>query len=194
MKTILVPVDFSDITPLVLVAAASVARAHHGRMVLLHVLHPMVITATHGLPPDDAAKELTRERDAADHTLTRHAEMLRARNVEVFTEVREGCCVRSILKVAEEQAADWIVLGSHGHGAHYHLPAGGTVEGILREARCPVLVIPPKFRNSRARGELEDSAIFPHVSRAERNKPAAAHGLFANVKGGTHRAPPKAGT
>src|SRR6187431_3439797 len=40
MKTILVPVDFSDVTTRVLDASRSMARAHSAKLVLLHVSEP----------------------------------------------------------------------------------------------------------------------------------------------------------
>ena len=33
-------------------------------------------------------------------------------------------------------------MGSHGHGAIYELLVGSVTEGVLRKARCPVLVVP----------------------------------------------------
>jgi Universal stress protein family len=42
--------------------------------------------------------------------------------------------------------AAYIVLGSHGHTALYELIVGGTAAGILRDASCPVLIIPPPSR------------------------------------------------
>jgi nucleotide-binding universal stress UspA family protein len=37
-----------------------------------------------------------------------------------------------------------IVIGSHGHGALYHLFAGDVASGILKDAKCPVLVVPSR--------------------------------------------------
>ena len=34
-----------------------------------------------------------------------------------------------------------IVVGSHGHGALYHLLLGSVSEGIIRKTTCPVLVV-----------------------------------------------------
>jgi len=37
-----------------------------------------------------------------------------------------------------------ILLGSHGHGALYHLLIGSVSEGVIRKASCPVIIIPSK--------------------------------------------------
>ncbi|MEO8353471.1 MAG: universal stress protein, partial [Chthoniobacteraceae bacterium] len=43
-----------------------------------------------------------------------------------------------------EHGADMIVMGSHGHGSFYELLVGSVTSGVLRDARCPVLVVPAK--------------------------------------------------
>jgi nucleotide-binding universal stress UspA family protein len=48
---------------------------------------------------------------------------------------------RTILKTAEDQGCDLIVLGDTGYSPFVELFVRSTVDGILREARCSVLVI-----------------------------------------------------
>jgi len=36
------------------------------------------------------------------------------------------------------------VMGSHGHGAVYNLLVGSVTAGVLKSAKCPVLVVPSK--------------------------------------------------
>jgi nucleotide-binding universal stress UspA family protein len=43
---------------------------------------------------------------------------------------------------AERLDVDFIVVGSHGHGAVYDLFVGSTAAGLLKKAPCPVLIIP----------------------------------------------------
>jgi nucleotide-binding universal stress UspA family protein len=47
-----------------------------------------------------------------------------------------------ILRVAAEERDDLIVLGTHGHGAVDRVLFGSTVRRVVREADCPVLVVP----------------------------------------------------
>jgi nucleotide-binding universal stress UspA family protein len=47
-----------------------------------------------------------------------------------------------ILEQASRAGAALLVLGSHGHGALYHLFSGSVVTSVLEKATIPVTVIP----------------------------------------------------
>jgi len=55
--------------------------------------------------------------------------------------VVEGPACRHILRLAEEQRADLIVLGSQSHGALDRLVFGSHARAVLRNAACPVLMV-----------------------------------------------------
>ena len=52
--------------------------------------------------------------------------------------------VDKILQEAKKLDASLIVMGSHGHGALYHLLVGSVTEGVLKGTACPVLVVPAR--------------------------------------------------
>jgi nucleotide-binding universal stress UspA family protein len=56
----------------------------------------------------------------------------------------QGPIVDKVLDQAGEHHADLIVMGSHGHGALYEFLVGSVTSGVLKGAKCPVLVIPAK--------------------------------------------------
>jgi len=45
---------------------------------------------------------------------------------------------------AEREGSDLIVMGSHGRSALYRRIMGSVSEGVMREAKCPVLIMPSK--------------------------------------------------
>jgi nucleotide-binding universal stress UspA family protein len=57
----------------------------------------------------------------------------------------QGPIVDKVLDQAHEHQADLIVMGSHGHGSLYEFLVGSVTSGVLRGAKCPVLVIPAKL-------------------------------------------------
>lgn len=143
MKTILVPIDFSAVSKRVVAAAAELARGLGGRLVVLHVVQPPVLTDS------DFGTQLTAEyaaeaTEAAEKQLARLRQQLLKDDLVVEVQNASGYPGQAILDAADEAGADFIVLGSHGHGAFYDLIVGSTASRVLKRARCPVLIVPPK--------------------------------------------------
>lgn len=142
MKTILAPVDFSPVSESVVQEAAELARTFDGRVVLLNIVQPPVILTEYaGLVDNIVELAVAGEKNAA-----RQLETLRDKlqNQFVKTECVQvtGVPVAHILEQAEKHAADYIVMGSHGHTAFYDLLVGSTTHGVLTRAECPVMIVP----------------------------------------------------
>ena len=60
----------------------------------------------------------------------------------VATRVNEGKPAREIERVAAEERADLIVMGVHGRGAVDLMVFGSNTNAVIRNAACPVLVVP----------------------------------------------------
>lgn len=148
MNTILVPLDFSDLSPQVLTAATRLVRDLSGKLVLFQVIEPITSYVPVGAamdviavpPPVPVVNEIP-DRQKALEAL---AEPLRKEGVTVEVEVVLGLPVDEILAKAKAISADYILLGSHGHGALYHLFSGSVVTGVLKQSEIPVVVIPAK--------------------------------------------------
>lgn len=143
MKTILVPVDFSDATPKVISTARQLAEALGARIVLLHIVEgePAFV----GFEPGPATVRTA----VADDFHHEHRQLEKLKEslagLEVLALQIQGATAEKILQEAAGQQADMIVLGSHGHGALFHLLAGSVATTVLRETTCPVLVVPVRF-------------------------------------------------
>lgn len=142
MKTILVPIDFSPVSKRVVAAAEELARGLGGRLVVLHVVQPPVLTDS------DFGTQLTAEyaaeaAQAAEKQLARLRQQLLKDDLVVEVRHTSGYPGQCILDAADDVGADFIVLGSHGHGAFYDLIVGSTASRVLKRARCPVLIVPP---------------------------------------------------
>jgi nucleotide-binding universal stress UspA family protein len=145
MKTLLTAVDLSPITPKVIEGAGALASSLGAKLILLHVTEPVaayvpvgaamdVITAPVPMEPPDL--------DALKSRLEELAAPVRAKGVTVETVASVSLPVDEILEQAEKTGADMLVLGSHGHGALYHLFSGSVVTAVLQKATRPVTVIP----------------------------------------------------
>jgi len=160
MKRILVPIDFSDVTPPVIDLARQLAKAFDAEIHLVHVkeitaaaapgtlgygiagmseLAPMAGIPVPGfkpipqpIPEDEGQKsKLTQwQRERADS------------GIKVTLYEPTGVVAEEILNQADELNADLIVIGTHGHGAMYNLLVGSATKGVLKHTTRPVLLVP----------------------------------------------------
>lgn len=148
MKTFLVPVDFSAVSTEIVDAAIGFARAFGGKVILLHVIQPPIITSEYALPADAVQEAMTANEKTALTKLAVHEETFRKGGLEAEIIVRHGPPVYEILDAALKAKADFIIMGSHGHGKLYDLLVGSTASGVLKGARCGVVIMPPKGKHA----------------------------------------------
>lgn len=151
MSTILVALDTSDRAQPVVENAKSFAERMNSRIVLLHVVEPIASYVPVGATMDvittspdflDAGQT-----EAAQKRLEEIAASLRAGGLEVEAKTTMGIAVDEILEEARASGVSCIILGSHGHGALFHLFSGSVVTGVLKHTPCPVLVVPVRETN-----------------------------------------------
>jgi nucleotide-binding universal stress UspA family protein len=75
--------------------------------------------------------------EAAENLEARAAQ----RDIETTTEVRSGRAREDIVRYAEEEAIDLIVMGTHGRSGVERLLLGSVTERVLRDSTVPVLVV-----------------------------------------------------
>jgi nucleotide-binding universal stress UspA family protein len=141
ITTILHPTDFSAASHYALELAFSLARDHGARVVLLHVVEPpfygdepLLLTST--------LENLRKEAENWFATLPKPHGDIEAKEV-----IAEGEPVREILRVAAEEQADFIVLGTHGRTGLSRLLMGSVAEYIIRRAPCPVMAVKTPLRH-----------------------------------------------
>lgn len=144
MNTILVPVDLSSATTRVCDAASELALLMNARLVLLHVTQPppVMLADYYAFDSGVMADALEAGEKFAERRLKALTRLLGRHDLDVETIQVTGQPVAVILARAAATKADYIVLGSHGHGAVFDLLVGSTTQGVLRKAPCPVLVVP----------------------------------------------------
>ena len=142
MNTILVPVDFSDTTAPVLAEAQVLAKALGGDLVLLKVAEPEPDFV--GFEPGPATVRVAVAHDyRAEHVRLDELKAQAAFGGLAVTALHvQGPIVEKILDMAADRSAAMIVMGSHGHGALYELLVGSITQGVLKGAKCPVVVVP----------------------------------------------------
>ena len=144
MDNILAAIDFSDLTPTVVDKAAEIAKCFSSKLWLIHIAAPDPDFVGYGTGPQS-------KRDWRAKTLREEHRYIQVRALEleqsginVTPLLIQGATIETILQEAAKLNADLIVIGSHGHGAVYKALVGSVSEGIIRQASCPVLIIPAK--------------------------------------------------
>lgn len=140
MKRILVPVDFSDVTPRLVEVATSIASATGGHIILMNVMPPPHL-AVGGTGRTMAIVNEVKDEYERLNGLQRQIE---SSGLSVTVEQPQGSPEEAILSESERESVDMIVMGSHGHGALYELLAGSVTSGVLKSAKCPILVVPSR--------------------------------------------------
>lgn len=160
---ILVACDFSPCSEVLLPYAASFARACHATLFLAHVTAPRVISVEPPVVVDMAEAERQEIEDLDT------SEVLDG--VDHATLVAEGPPADTLLKMAEENEADLIIMGTHGRTGIRKLVMGSVSERVFRHAPCPVLTLGPHVFAQRRR-EAHIESILCAVGSLEHAHPA----------------------
>lgn len=159
MKNILVSIDFSDITDLLVERAGSLAKAYGGTVRLLHVAPPDPTFASSRSWPQEVRDELAKELFEEHDELQKLARRLEQTGVSAKVLMDRGSVVDSIMEIASQTDSDLIMLGSRTHGALFQLAPRSIVKGIISRSTCPVLVIPqPKKHHEGVTGSKTEDA------------------------------------
>ena len=144
MKNILVPVDFSKATELVLKATVTMAKALDARVTLMNVAPREPDVFGHQLTRKVVTEPVPEDVRERYDKLMGCAKWLEDADVVVKPLLVRDDRVRAVIQEVEREDVDLIVMGSHGRGALYRRIMGSVSEGVMREAKCPVLIIPSK--------------------------------------------------
>ena len=159
MKTILAPIDFSSASEGVVEEAVSLARALAGRVVLLTVIQPPVVMTEYAPLLADIAEVTAAGEKSAAVKLAKIEGDLAEEGIASESIQFVGAPIPHIIEQAKNVAADYIVMGSHGHTALYDLLVGSTTHGVLMRAQCPVVIVPAAKNESPAKVRKDLTAV-----------------------------------
>ena len=143
---LLVAVDLSESTQIIVKKAEEIAKALSAKVWILHNAEPEPDVVEFKVDPQTARESLSKKFHREHRQIQEIAKRLREAGLETTALLVHGATVETILKEASKLDVDMIVVGSHGRGAMYQLLLGSVSEGILQNARCPILVVPTHQR------------------------------------------------
>ena len=141
IRTILVPVDFSECSSRAFGYGVRLARAFGSRILLLHVFDTRIIENVfhiHQMDEEAVRAEMEGRAKKAFDALCAEPE---TEGLEMESVRRAGIPAREIVEAARELDADLIVIGAHGATGLQGILYGTTAEGVVRTAPCPVLSV-----------------------------------------------------
>ncbi len=142
IRTILVPVDFSQSSFQALEYAIGFAGQVAAKLVILHAVDfGYTFTAdaygTYDLPTLTEAA-----RKGAERQMEKFVRRAKFRGVKFETAFKSGLPVWEISALAEQRDVDLIITATHGRTGLKHLLIGSVAEQVVRHACQPVLVVP----------------------------------------------------
>ncbi|MEL7499487.1 MAG: universal stress protein [Planctomycetota bacterium] len=138
IKRILCPVDFSEFNQAANEYASMLAKSTGARLIYFHCALPDA--AGYGSPyvhedPDDVVREAQREIEEISPTVP---------GVAASYVVELGMATDGIIRYANENDIDLIVMGTHGRTGFRRVLMGSVAEAVVRKADCPVLAVKSK--------------------------------------------------
>jgi nucleotide-binding universal stress UspA family protein len=131
VKKILVALDFSETSKSVLEFGRMLADACGASLHLLHIIrYPLAAPETVDREQRDGCSRLDALLDPIDRD-SRHA--------TTWCEV--GTPAHEIVRYADENAIDLIVMGTHSHGPTFRMATGSIADSVVGSAPCAVLTV-----------------------------------------------------
>ncbi len=143
---LLVAVDLSESTEIVVKKAEEIAKALSAKVWILHNAEPHPDALEFRADPQAARESLAKKFHHEHRQIQNIAERLRKTGLETTALLVHGATVEIVLKEASKLDVDMIVVGSHGRSAAYQILVGSVSEGILHKSPCPVHVVPTHDR------------------------------------------------
>lgn len=147
IKTILVPVDFSETSDIALEHAVFMTKMNKAELIMLHVIETFSFTsaighAMKGTSFEAQAEEMVQKK--LDETIER---IKKKDGINVQTKIELGRIHKMILKTANESNADLIIMGTHGVSGFQEFMVGSNASRIMSASSCPVLTVQQHSKN-----------------------------------------------
>lgn len=142
LKHVLVPTDFSETSDSALRYGKALAGAFGATLHVIHVIEepygqPWAVEA-YGFSLAALQEEWIKDAQARLATCVSAEER---NTLHAVTTTVLGHPVMEVLRYANENNVDLIVMGTHGRGPLGHVVLGSVAERVVRKAPCPVLTV-----------------------------------------------------
>jgi len=143
ITSILVPTDFSDFSLVALDYILSSSAFTDVEIYLLNVLESDSVPTFHSV--DRHSETALRDHEVTARNILNN--IIASKNTKgraIVPVVRRGDPAKEIVRFAEQQHVDLIVMATHGRTGLAHILIGSVAEKVVRHARTPVLTVKPQ--------------------------------------------------
>ena len=136
LKKILYPTDFSEASYEALKVANELAAYHSAELYIVHAISPLFAAGSPtGISP------IAEMEKAAQTSLQEVIKERIPKELHIRQVITIGGAADEIIRIAEQERVDLIVIGTHGQTGWRHAVFGSVAEKVVRLASCPVLSI-----------------------------------------------------
>src|SRR3972149_7039524 len=139
-KTIICPIDGSELTGKAAEQAAYISKLSGAKVTLLHIVEKWY-RSSH-LTTDSKEWQAIHEEwlNKGREVLEKEAARLKARGIkEIDTVLKEGDAAHEIVATAVEENADIIIMATHRYSPMGKLFIGSVTDKVSKHAPCPVM-------------------------------------------------------
>lgn len=140
-RRIVAATDFSEPAERAWRAAMELARVHRAELVLLHVFVELPLYAE--TPAAAVLQVYEEQRRWVQDELEARVKNAAAEGVSGRSRLETGSAPETIARVAGEERADLVVVGTHGRTGLDRILLGSVAERVVRMTPCAVLVVRP---------------------------------------------------
>ena len=140
-KSVLFATDFSESSDHAFEYAYTVAKCFSARLLVLHIINELVDLRGFYVPHISIDKLEEEMAERANKMMTKFIKTHSQGYAHIESFVVPGIPYDEILKKADEESVDLIVLGTHGRTGLDHVLFGSTAEKVVRKSTIPVMTI-----------------------------------------------------
>ncbi len=143
LKKILVPIDGSDASWNALDYASQIGAKFSSELLVINVVQPFYNAGFFALPMDSGllASQMDEMKENAQNILNTVNERIGDYPAAITTKVETGHPSEQIIKVAQKEGCDTIVIGSRGLSGVAEFVLGSVSSTVAQYAKIPVIIV-----------------------------------------------------
>ncbi len=130
-RSLLLPTDFSASSVRALMAALELPPRAIGTIYLMHILDKSL-----------SGDKLQKAEHGAEFQLANQRKMVEEQKLSARCVIKQGESKRLVLQEADQRRVTGIIVGTRGQNALQEAMVGSTSMTLVRQASCPVLIVP----------------------------------------------------